>query len=428
MTPQQPQPLSQPWSSCLPASLLEELRNSDDWSPPSISQHGGSFAAYTAKHFSAQPASLSSEQQPVPPALPQDPLSLAPPAPEVSDALATAADTAMATEGNLNFGPPLQPLSPTTSKAVSAAVAAVTAAVAALNPIIQKDIIGGRASVISQGGASAISGGGESAISQGGMSAVSASAISGGGASAISGGGASAISGGGASASSGSAASDLSLDPKISDAPASSAQRAATTGGSSLEPSPRPSLLHKFISVGGNAQPSQPSTFSGFVTPSLSNAASGSARASAAPLVTYEDGQANRNSGTAGGTMYTAGGAPGSGYSGYAVTPPGSALTATSADLDRLKDDILEGLREMLLDMLQPGSLPADKRTSRAISGTSADTGGGAVPVSEDPRGSVRLSREDLEEFLFNKQVRANVYPQGMGSSQGTLGSPYNKS
>ena len=92
-------------------------------------------------------------------------------------------------------------------------------------------------------------------------------AVSGGGASAASGGGVSSlsggVSGGGLSAFTGNVVSDPPGGPV---APVS-ILKAATTGGSGPEPPlPQPVLPHKFISAGGNPQPSDASTFSGFST------------------------------------------------------------------------------------------------------------------------------------------------------------------
>jgi len=386
---QKQQPLP-PWSSPLPSSLLEELRNSVEWSPPSML--GSGSVAYTAKHSLAPPASLSSsalpashalpQTSPPQPPLPDGPFEAAPVGVTAAAAAVGGATIASTAEPAPALHSPPQPLSPSsTSKAVATAVAAVAAAVAALSPIAQMEI--------SVGGTRAISGGGVSAVSVGATSAIS-----------------------------GGRTSDPALHLSDPVAPVS-AHKAATTGGTGSEPlrAPHPSLLHKFASVGGGSLlQSDLSAFSGFSTPSLSTAASNAPPASATPAFTPEVGQPSHGGGTAGGGAgYSNGGAPGSAYSGYAVTPPGSVLTATPADLDRLRDDILSGLREMLLDVvMRPGSLPpappgAGERArvasgASASSAAAADAGGGGA--LEDLRGSVRLSREDLEDFLFDKQVR----------------------
>ncbi|GAX76508.1 hypothetical protein CEUSTIGMA_g3953.t1 [Chlamydomonas eustigma] len=86
---------------------------------------------------------------------------------------------------------------------------------------------------------------------------------------------------------------------------------------------------------------------------------------------------------------------------------PGSGMSATLADLERLKEDILDGLRQALLEVLpgvmQQAPLVALASSSRAGAGAAAS---GVLRGPEfSPGGGVRLSRADLEAFLFDKEV-----------------------
>ena len=99
------------------------------------------------------------------------------------------------------------------------------------------------------------------------------------------------------------------------------------------------------------------------------------------------------------------------------MTPPGSVLTATPADLDRLKDEILEGLRQALHEALHEAVRRPDRGDEgrRQAGGDAAAGGAGVVP---ERAASMHLSRADLESFLFDKQVRLSMgWSEGAGQA-----------
>ena len=99
----------------------------------------------------------------------------------------------------------------------------------------------------------------------------------------------------------------------------------------------------------------------------------------------------------------------GSGGYGYVMTPPGSVLTATPADLDRLKDEILEGLRQALHEALHEAVHRPDRGRQQAGVGGGGDSAAGGAAAVPERAASMHLSRADLEAFLFDKQVRGEM-------------------
>ena len=353
-----------PRASPLPPSLLEALRNSGEWTSRGFGDApdggGGAPAGMTARdamlsasHWVQVAAQEETPQQ-------QQAATEAPP-----DQAGLRDPSAAGIVSQTTIPSPSRPsaLTPSssTSRAVAAAVAAVSAAVAALNPITNPSP---------------------------------------------------SPSSGGVGPAAGPAAPLLTPPsrPSGTDAgrptPVQVKVKAVTVGGGTQ---PSPSLLPKFISVGGGGATEPSAAPFVFSTPSLPPAPIGSARAA-----TPSAGLSGARGGD--GAMYSQMSGGSGGY-GYVMTPPGSVLTATPADLDRLKDEILEGLRQALHEALHEAVRRPDRGDEgrRQAGGDAAAGGAGVVP---ERAASMHLSRADLESFLFDKQVRLSMgWSEGAGQA-----------